>query len=183
MTNQALKEHFDALLRLKDELGVTLDSKVVRIGSLISDDEAKAIAERANYIRMEGAFESLTQNELAERIGMQRTIVSRFERSDKHALNYLFLIADGLRVRPEWLLFGTGAIYDQIQSGLLEAYQCAQNITSQLKTIIQLKEVLPQSEVDKIYNSLNEISQSLPQAHSRKGTGGENPFKSKMDLR
>ncbi|EOC1818667.1 helix-turn-helix domain-containing protein [Vibrio parahaemolyticus] len=119
MENKALREHIDSLLKLRDELGITLDSKVVRIDSLVTDEEAKVIGKRLADARMHHHVHSgLSQRTLAAFAEVDHSVISRIESGSRKHLNNIIQIAEAGRFSIYWLIFGEGfPIHEPIIAG------------------------------------------------------------------
>lgn len=56
---------------------------------------------------------SLTQEELAQRVGISQVAINKLEKGKARQTRYLIQIAQALKTTPEWLLFGNGE--DELQ--------------------------------------------------------------------
>ncbi|HHB1576093.1 TPA: helix-turn-helix domain-containing protein [Vibrio parahaemolyticus] len=120
MTNQALKEHIDSLLKLERELGVTLDNKIVRIDALITPEEGKIIGERLSEARLKHWVhgKSISQRTLADISGINHSIISKMESGVCKHLNNIVQVAQAGRFSIHWLLFGEGfPVHEPIIAG------------------------------------------------------------------
>ena len=105
--NEELKAHVQALVRLSNDLKEDMfKPNISKIHDLLTDEEAVAIGDRVKFYRKNHPFESaLTQNELANKVGVDQAIISRLERGDKYAISYhINKVSKALRLKIETLL-------------------------------------------------------------------------------
>ncbi|MFV0485751.1 MAG: helix-turn-helix domain-containing protein [Vibrio fluvialis] len=164
MTNQALREHIDSLIKLRDELGIALNNKIVHIDTLVTDEEAKAIGKRLADARMyHHAHSGLSQRMLADFAGVDHSVISRMESGSRKHLNNIIQVGEAGRFSIYWLIFGEGfPIHEPIIAG---SRYYAKIIEQHLMTLYDSGGVRPydtySEQIKEIENSLEKISEKL----------------------
>ncbi|HFI9397755.1 helix-turn-helix transcriptional regulator [Vibrio parahaemolyticus] len=86
-----------------------------KISHLIDDERASIISANIQAARTGGVFSEMSQAKLADRMGVERTVVGKMERTTpRSAMNHLIKASVAMNVSVIWLAFGNaenGEIY------------------------------------------------------------------------
>ncbi|WP_407547021.1 helix-turn-helix domain-containing protein [Vibrio parahaemolyticus] len=116
MSYKDIETHIDAILNssivgvdtVADDLFFAL---MVRIDMCATADEGKEIGNRIKEARLFLKNPPLNQRELAEKAGLDKSVISRMEAGNLKALNNIFKVAKALHIRVKWLLMEDGDPY------------------------------------------------------------------------
>ncbi len=100
MSNNTLKDHLISLINGSNAGTVRLFvPQISYIHEMISDDEAQAIGNRVHECRINYPLGAMTQTQLAQKAGINKSVVSRIEKGDKKSISYnIDKISDALGV-------------------------------------------------------------------------------------
>ncbi|EGQ8053078.1 helix-turn-helix transcriptional regulator [Vibrio parahaemolyticus] len=103
------KELFKMLKQLEQETLSITNARLIapiEISKLLDDDRVKTIAHNFQKARKTGIFCEMNQTVLAEKMGVERTIISNIERGQKKAMNHILRAAVAMNISVVWLAFG-----------------------------------------------------------------------------
>ncbi|MBE4514463.1 helix-turn-helix transcriptional regulator [Vibrio parahaemolyticus] len=104
------KELLNILQQLEQETLSITNAKLIApisIDHLVDESRAKVIAENLYATRVTGFFCEMSQAELAQKMGVERTIVGNIERGkSKSAVNHILRAAIAMNVSVVYLAFG-----------------------------------------------------------------------------
>ncbi|MGD1456968.1 helix-turn-helix domain-containing protein [Vibrio harveyi] len=161
-TRSLLKTQIQLLERMNADSFNPYHIHSLKISHLIDNQLAKEIGKRVTSLRNESMsfHRGITQAELAERMGCERSVVSRIERGDSKASNNLLRLSIALNVSLEWLVFGT----PQDESGYpfrKQANQIIENmcfLNEEIEECFLISELLEGSEIVEINEKAKQLT-------------------------
>ncbi|HBC3487164.1 TPA: helix-turn-helix transcriptional regulator [Vibrio parahaemolyticus] len=165
--SNALEKYVEYITELESDWGEDAVLPIFKIDSMLTDIQARSIGHRISELRNGGLTRSLSQQEFATMMGMQRTIISRMERGDKKALNHLYLVAKTFHIPIKWLILGSGTPYEARLKATVEAGNVAQQIHHEIGEFFEHGNYPQSIEMDKITNELKNILLKIKELSSK----------------